>query len=169
MSMTLEFGGVPFKYSIYFILYLVTGWATIVLHARQNFDQATYDLTQNEPTYIMMPRFFSSQHSYLRGFLIYLTGMTGIYLALSLAGPAIVTGIGTVTGKPEIDIIGARDVNGMVSDQWPLVLALTIVGLAPNVALLGIPELVLRRFSHRVALIPAYAKYLAYQMQQSPL
>ena len=47
-------------------------------------------------------------------------------------------------------------------------LALTIVGLAPSIAGLRTPEVVLRRFSHRVALIPAYAKYLAYQMQQSP-
>src|SRR5437660_6105449 len=102
MSMTLQFGNLHFSYSLYFILYLLIGWATIVLHARQNFDQTTYDLTQNEPTYIMVPRFFSSQHLYLRGFLIYLTGMTGIYLALSLAGPAIVTGVLAVFSKPEI-------------------------------------------------------------------
>src|SRR5437762_2323205 len=76
--MTLKFGHAHFSYSLYFTLYLLIGWATIVLHARQNFDQPTYDLTQNEPTYIMVPRFFSSQHLYLRGFLIYLTGMTGI-------------------------------------------------------------------------------------------
>jgi hypothetical protein len=78
--MTLKFGHAHFSYSLYFIFYLLIGWATIVLHARQNFDQPTYDLTQNEPTYIMIPRFFSSQHLY-RGFLIYLTGMTGIYLS----------------------------------------------------------------------------------------
>jgi hypothetical protein len=167
--MTLKFGHVHFSYSLYFILYLLIGWATIVLHARQNFDQPTYDLTQNEPTYIMVPRFFSSQHLYLRGFLIYLTGMTGIYLALSLAGPAIVLGIVAVFDKPEIKTtVAAIDENGMVPSQWPLVLALTIVGLAPNIAGLRTPEVVLRRFSHRVALIPAYAKYLAYQMQQSP-
>jgi hypothetical protein len=50
-----------------------------------------------------------------------------------------------------------------------LALGLTIVGLAPNIAGLRVAEVVLRRFSHRIALIPAYAKYLAYQMQQSPL
>src|SRR6266481_8371920 len=168
--MTLKFGHVHFSYSLYFILYLLIGWATIVLHARQNFDQPTYDLTQNEPSYIMVPRFFSSQHLYLRGFLIYLTGMTGIYLALSLAGPAIVLGVVAVFDKPEIKTtVAAVDENGMVPSQWPLVLALTIVGLAPNIAGLRTPEVVLRRFSHRVALIPAYAKYFAYQMQQSPL
>jgi hypothetical protein len=43
----------------------------------------------------------------------------------------------------------------MAPSQWPLVLALTIVGQAPDIAGLRTPEVVLRRFSHRVALIPA--------------
>jgi hypothetical protein len=95
--------------------------------------------------------------------------MTGIYLALSMAGPAIVLGIVAVFDKPEIKTtVAAIDENGRVPSQWPLVLALTIIGLAPNIAGLRTPEIVLRWFSHRVALIPAYAKYLAFQMQQSP-
>jgi hypothetical protein len=87
-------------------------------------------------------------------FLIYLTEMTGIYLALRLAGPAIVLGIVAVFDKPEIKTtVAAIDENSMVPSQWPLVLALTIVGLAQNIAGLRTPEVVLRRFSHRIALI----------------
>jgi hypothetical protein len=167
--MTLYFGKTPLSYSGAFVIFLIVGWATIILHARQCFDQPTYDLTQNEPTFIMVPRFFSSQHLYLRGFLIYLIGITGFYLALSLAGPAIVTGVLAVFNNPDITKhVELKSEDGLVPGQWPLVLALTIVGLAPNVAGLRTPELLLRRFSHRVALIPAYARYLAFQMQQSP-
>lgn len=43
-----------------------------------------------------------------------------------------------------------------------------MVGLAPKITGLRAPELLLRRFSHRIALIPAYAKYLAFEMQESP-
>lgn len=48
----------------------------------------------------MVPRFFSSNNLYLRGFLIYLTGMTGIYVALSLAGEALVKGVLAVFEDP---------------------------------------------------------------------
>jgi|GraSoiStandDraft_17_1057272.scaffolds.fasta_scaffold1221280_1 hypothetical protein len=44
--------------------------------------------------------------------------MTGIYLALSLAGPAIVLGIVAVFDKPEIKTtVAAIDENGTVQSQ----------------------------------------------------
>jgi len=118
----------------------------------------------------MVPRFFSSNNLYLRGFLIYLTGMTGIYVALSLAGEALVKGVVAVFEDPTMSATAsaAPGNNIVVPSQWPLVLALAMVGLAPKIAGLRAPELLLRRFSHRVALIPAYAKYLAFEMQESP-
>jgi hypothetical protein len=118
----------------------------------------------------MVPRFFSSNNLYLRGFLIYLTGMTGIYVALSLAGEAVVKGVLAVFADPTMSAtpqpVSRNSI--VVPSQWPLVLALAMVGLAPKITGLRAPELLLRRFSHRIALIPAYAKYLAFEMQESP-
>jgi hypothetical protein len=72
----------------------------------------------------MVPRFFSSQH--LSQFLIYLTGMT---TPPELGGPAIVLVLAVLTSRIKITI--AAIVKRPVPSQWPLVLALTIVGLAP--------------------------------------
>ena len=166
---TLPIGPVKFQYSLAFLIFLVIGWLTVLFHSRDNFDQPTYELAANEPISIMIPRFFSSNNLYLRGFLIYLTGMTGIYLGLSLAGEALVKGVLAVFEDPTISTSAQPGPgNIVVPSQWPLVLALAMVGLAPKIAGLREPELLLRRFSHRIALIPAYAKYLAFEMQESP-
>jgi hypothetical protein len=166
---TLPIGPVKFQYSLAFLIFLVIGWLTVLFHSRDNFDQPTYELAANEPVSIMIPRFFSSNNLYLRGFLIYLTGMTGIYLGLSLAGEALVKGVLAVFEDPTISASAQPEPgNIVVPSQWPLVLALAMVGLAPKITGLREPELLLRRFSHRIALIPAYAKYLAFEMQESP-
>ena len=166
----LTLGPVKFQYSLMFMIFLFIGWVTVLFHSRDNFDQPTYELTANEPASIMMPRFFSSNNLYLRGFLIYLTGMTGIYVALSLAGEALVKGVLAVFEDPTMSApaLPASGNNIVVPSQWPLVLALAMVGLAPKITGLRAPELLLRRFSHRIALIPAYAKYLAFEMQEAP-
>jgi hypothetical protein len=166
----LTLGPVKFQYSLMFMIFLFIGWLTVLFHSRDNFDQPTYELAANEPASIMVPRFFSSNNLYLRGFLIYLTGMTGIYVALSLAGEALVKGVLAVFEDPTLSST-AQPMPGkniVVPSQWPLVLALAMVGLAPKIAGLRAPELLLRRFSHRIALIPAYAKYLAFEMQEAP-
>ena len=166
----LTIGPVKFQYSLMFMIFLFIGWLTVLFHARDNFDQPTYELAANEPASIMVPRSFSSNNLYLRGFLIYLTGMTGIYLALSLAGEALVKGVLAVFEDPMVST-AAQPASGnsiVVPSQWPLVLALAMVGLAPKITGLRTPELLLRRFSHRIALIPAYAKYLAFEMQEAP-
>ena len=166
---TLPIGPVKFQYSLAFLIFLGIGWLTVLFHSQDNFDQPTYELAANEPVSIMIPRFFSSNNLYLRGFLIYLTGMTGIYLALSLAGEALVKGVLAVFEDPTMSASAQPGTgNIVVPSQWPLVLALAMVGLAPKITGLREPELLLRRFSHRIALIPAYAKYLAFEMQQSP-
>ena len=166
----LTIGPVKFQYSLMFIIFLFIGWLTVLFHSRDNFNQPTYELAANEPASIMVPRFFSSHNLYLRGFLIYLTGMTGIYVALSLAGEALVKGVLAVFEDPSLSATAppmpGKDI--VVPSQWPLVLALAMVGLAPKIAGLRAPELLLRRFSHRIALIPAYAKYLAFEMQEAP-
>src|SRR5205085_8487753 len=113
------------------------------------------------PASIMIPSFLESQTLYLRGFLIYLAGMTGIYVALSSAGPSFVTGILKAYG------LDWRPSGLFDPDQWPLVLALAIVGLTPNVPGFRVPELIVRRFSHRVALIPAYARDIAFRMRRA--
>jgi len=150
-----------FHPSWYFIVYLAFGLFTIFFDAKQRFDQPTYPIEENDPASIIIPSFFSSQTLYLRGFLIYLAGMTGIYAALSVAGPSLVTGILKVYG------IAWTPSGALDPDQWPLVLALAIVGLTPNVPGFRVPELIVRRFSHRVALIPAYARDLAFRMQRA--
>jgi hypothetical protein len=165
----LTIGPVKFQYSLMFMIFLFIGWLTVLFHSRDNFDQPTYELAANEPASIMVPRFFSSNNLYLRGFLIYLTGMTGIYVALSLAGEALVKGVLAVFEDPTMSA-AVQPTSGnsiVVPSQWPLVLALAMVGLAPKITGLRAPELLLRRFSHRIALIPAYAKYLAFEMQES--
>jgi hypothetical protein len=166
----LTIGPVQFQYSFMFMIFLFVGWLTVLFHSRDNFDQPTYELTANEPASIMVPRFFLSNNLYLRGFLIYLTGMTGIYVALSLAGEALVQGVLAVFEDPTMSATPepASGNSIVVPSQWPLVLALAMVGLAPKITGLRAPELLLRRFSHRIALIPAYAKYLAFEMQESP-
>jgi len=166
----LKIGPVEFQYSLMFIIFLFIGWLTVLFHSRDNFDQPTYELTANEPASIMVPQFFSSNNLYLRGFLIYLTGMTGIYVGLSLAGEALVKGVLAVFQDPTMSMTTQPPTsnNIVVSSQWPLVLALAMVGLAPKITGLRTPELLLRRISHRIALIPAYAKYLAFEMQEAP-
>src|SRR5262249_15562356 len=166
----LAIGPVKFQYSLMFLIFLFIGWLTVLFHSRDNFDLPTYELSANEPASIMVPRFFSSNNLYLRGFLLYLIGMTGIYVGLSLAGEALVKGVLAVFADPTLGATAQPDPGNsiVVPSQWPLVLALAMVGLAPKIAGLRIPELLLRRFSHRIALIPAYAKYLAFEMQEAP-
>src|SRR5262249_54678831 len=53
------------------------------------------------------------------------------------------------------------------SAQWPLMVALAMIGLLPNISGLREPELFLRRLSHRFAFIPDYIRYIAYRMQES--
>jgi hypothetical protein len=64
----LTIGPVKFQYSLMFIIFLFIGWLTVLFHSRDNFDQPTYELAANEPASIMVPRFFSSNNLYLRGF-----------------------------------------------------------------------------------------------------
>src|ERR1700741_3705849 len=118
---TLPIGPVKFQYSLAFLIFLGIGWLTVLFHSRDNFDQPTYELAANEPVSIMIPRFFSSNNLYLRGFLIYLTGMTGIYVALSLAGEALVKGVLAVFEDPTMNAV-AEPASGnsiIVPSQWP--------------------------------------------------
>jgi hypothetical protein len=168
--MTLWFGPVPFQYSLAFVIYFFIGWITIVLYSRQNFDEPTYKVSPDEPVSIMIPSFFISQHLYIRGFLIYLISMTGVYFALSLAGQAVVLGIIGVFRDPVLHDaapLHSQIATETVSAEWPLVLALAMIGLAPKLPGLREPELTLRRFAHKIALIPAYAKYLAAELQRA--
>src|SRR5216683_356326 len=87
-----------FQPSWYFFIYLAIGLLTLFFYAKEKFDQRTYPIEEDEPASIMIPSFLESQTLYLRGFLIYLAGMTGIYVALSSAGPSFVTGILKVYG-----------------------------------------------------------------------
>jgi hypothetical protein len=67
-----------------------------------------------------------------------LIGITEIFLALSLAGPALVKGVLAVFKDPTGFQASAsspsppvrQDQGGVVPSEWPLVLALAIVGLA---------------------------------------
>jgi len=182
-------GNTCYQYDWTYFLCLLIGWLTIALYARKNFDQPTYEVTEEEPASIMVPALISSNAQYLRGLLIYFSSITLLYLAVSLSGPTVVI--------PIIDALSGNNTKAAAAtpadqakrvtcrverrqkdeppqysletpnSQWPIGVALAIIGLMPSIAGLRLPEIILRRFAHRIAAIPAYTKYVAAQMRKS--
>jgi hypothetical protein len=187
------FGSTTYVYDWTYVLCLVIGWVTVVLYARRNFDQPTYELSTDEPASIMIPPVIASHGQYARGLMIYLLSMTVLYLGISISGPTVVIPIldlfqpghnfaepaavtppVTPAPAPALDNAAdsaANDTSSVTREtpnpQWPIGVALALIGLAPSIAGLRQPELLLRRFAHRIAAIPAYTKYVAAQMRKT--
>jgi len=187
------FGNTIYVYDWTYALCLAIGWITVALYARRNFDQPTYELSTDEPASIMIPPVIASHGQYARGLMIYLFSMTILYLGISISGPTVVipildlfqpahnfaqtpatlapadqppatppTNLGEMAGSGVTPMIQERP-----NPQWPIGVALALIGLAPSIAGLRQPEVLLRRFSHRIAAIPAYTKYVASQMRKT--
>jgi hypothetical protein len=166
---SLPVGPLLFQYQYIFYAYLIVGWLTILFHAKKNYDQPTYNMEENEPSSVMMPRFFFSHHLYERGFFIYIVGMTVVFVVCSFTGPALVEGIFAAFRDPtNFHYKEPASSPFVVPSEWPLLFALCMVGLAPQLPIARGPELFLRRIGHRVALIPAYAKDIAFKLEQAP-
>lgn len=189
------FGNTIYVYDWTYILCLVIGWITVALYARRNFDQPTYELSTDEPASIMIPPVIASHGQYARGLMIYLLSMTVLYFGLSISGPTVVIPIldlfqpghnfaettatapvvgGAASPAAPANTTGGADESGVApvtketpNPQWPIGVALALIGLAPSIAGLRQPELLLRRFAHRIAAIPAYTKYVAAQMRKT--
>ena len=186
-------GNTIYVYDWTYMLCLAIGWITVALYARRNFDQPTYEVTSDEPASIMIPPVIASHGQYARGLMIYFCAMTLLYLGISFAGPTVVipildlfqpghsfTDVPAPTPVPDApaaastassDSANRGALPPLTSErpnpQWPIGVALAIIGLAPSIMGLRQPELLIRRFSHRIAAIPAYTKYVASQMRRS--
>ena len=193
IHLNFTFGNTTYVYDWTYVLCLVIGWITVALYARRNFDQPTYELSTDEPASIMIPPVIASHGQYVRGLMIYLLSMTILYLGLSISGPTVVIPIldlfqpghnfaetppaaapanPTPAASPDNTDRAAESVlppatKERPNPQWPIGVALALIGLAPSIAGIRQPELLLRRFSHRIAAIPAYTKYVAMQMRKT--
>ena len=177
---TLQSGPFDFQFSANFFIYLLIGMVVVVFHAQEDFDKPTYEASNDEPASLMVPRFISSFASYVRGYSIYVISMVLFYLTISVIGPTLspllnINGKNATTmietaappAEPGQPIVGSNRTKNIPKDEWPLAIALSIIGLAPRFPGLREPELILRRFSHRVAAIPAYFTDIVYRLEMA--
>lgn len=132
---------------LYFGISLMAAWGIVILLCWPKFDEST--LPKNEEEFItqLLPRDLVSPKEYSRGLLIYIASMLALVGVISVLGPPVLKNFGVQSTLT----VGAT----------PIAVALILVGLAPNVPVFKELEVMLRRFAHVQAFIPAAAKATA--------
>jgi hypothetical protein len=133
---------------LYFSLAFVAASAIVVLYCWPKFDEPSVAKNDNDFITQFLPRDLASSKEYSYGLLTYVISMLILLAALSALGP------------PVLKLVGI-DAPTTSAGAAPLVVALALVGLLPNVPVLKDLELAIRRFAHRRAFIPAAARATA--------
>lgn len=132
---------------LYFGLALVVGAIIVGLYCWPKFDESTLQKSDDDLITQFLPRDLASPKEYSYGLLTYMVSMLAMLTALSVLGPPILQAFSITTPK--------------VAGATPVLVALAIVGLLPNVPMLKEIEIMIRRFAHARAFIPAAARATA--------
>jgi hypothetical protein len=133
---------------LYFSLAFFAAAVIVVLYCWPKFDEPSVAKNDNDFITQFLPRDLASPKEYTYGLATYIVSMLTVLAALSALGP------------PVLKLVGL-EAPTTAAGATPIVVALAMVGLAPNVPVLKELELALRRFAHRRAFIPTAAKATA--------
>jgi hypothetical protein len=122
---------------------LAVGLIVVALHAHAKFAETTIRREQGDGDYIaqFLPRYLATREEYARAQIGYLMSMAAILVALSIIGPPLFTAL-------------APDLAVRYNPVAPLIVALILVGVLPNLPWLAGIEWQVRRFWHERAYIP---------------
>ena len=130
----------------YFFGALVVAIAIVFLYSRQRFGESTVETTPEDLMAQLLPKYLATKEEYSNGLLIYIAAMTALLVALSFLG------------NPVLDLVQLKFTQGAANAiAIPILVALALVGLVPNVPYLKDIEWNIRHFAHQRAFIPAAA------------
>jgi hypothetical protein len=133
---------------IYFSLAFFAASTIVVLYCWPKFDESALPKNDNDFITQFLPHDLASPKEYSYGLLTYIISMLTVLAVLSALGP------------PVLKLIGL-EAPTTAAGATPIVVALAMVGLAPNVPVLKELEIMIRRFAHRRAFIPSAARATA--------
>jgi hypothetical protein len=131
---------------VYFCLALIAGAIIVVFFAWRRFDERTLERTDGDLITQFLPRELASPQEYAQGLMTYIVAMLGVMLIFSALGTPALTLLGLST---------------QVAPLAPVLIALALFKLVPNVPVLSGLEQNIREFAHRRAFIPAAARATA--------
>ncbi len=133
---------------LYFLLAFMAAAIIVVLYCWPKFDEPSVAKNDNDFITQFLPRDLASPKEYSYGLATYAIAMLTVLAVLSALGP------------PVLKLIGL-EAPTTAAGATPIVVALAMVGLAPNIPVLKEIEIAIRRFAHRRAFIPSAAKATA--------
>jgi hypothetical protein len=140
------------------LIYVSIGALVVLCYSWQRFDEPTFPNEETLPHTVEPIQYLFAGRAYQRARVIYLGGAALLYFLLILPGPQVAQ-----------LFPGAAQAN--LSETWPLLMALVLVGVVPNsnIEWLKVIERRLRRTVHEFFLVPSgivrtisileYAKY----------
>jgi hypothetical protein len=140
------------------LIYVSIGALVVLCYSWQRFDEPTFPNEETLPHTVEPIQYLFAGRAYQKARLIYLGGAGLLYFLLILPGPQVAQ-----------LFPGAAQAN--LSETWPLLMALVLVGVVPNsnIEWLKVIERRLRRTVHEFFLVPSgivrtisileYAKY----------
>ena len=141
-----------FHYSVTygFLLSLALGMLVVYFFSYQKFDETTLGEDENDIITRLLPKYLTTKREYTRAFIVYLAIVQLVLVLVSFLGPKLL--------EPTTDNLS------VAPSSLPLVTALVIVGILPNVTWLKQLELRVRSFAHERASIPQAARSIARQL-----
>jgi hypothetical protein len=140
-------GEFTYSYDLAFLACLGLALAVVFLFSTAKFGEPTIERNDEDPVSQLLPKFLATPQQYARALMVYILAMSAIVVVLSFLGPRVVS-------------LGATDLPDAPT-ALPLVVALVLVGMFPNVPWLQEIERRLRRFAHQRAFIPTAARATA--------
>ena len=136
MSSTLE-------HYLSIIVFLFLGSWVVVAYAWQRFNEPSFPNQQTLPRTVDPLRYLFLKPAYQKARFMYVAGLLALYAILVAPGSSI------------LPAMGASGFQGFPPQAWSLLVALFLVGLAPNSAKwLNVIEELLRRWVHAWFLVP---------------
>jgi hypothetical protein len=133
------------------VVYLVLGTVAIAFYSWEKFSESTIKAEQDDFVSQLLPRYLATHEEYSRALFWYMASMIGLFFILSAIGPRLL---------PDLSKDLSKDLSNDAANA-PLLVALLMVGVLPNVPLLQNLELGIRRFWHERAFIPGAARAIA--------
>jgi hypothetical protein len=134
--------------SVYFYLFLVAAMVLVVLFCCKKFQEFSVEESSQDYVSPLLPRFLASRDEYVTGLLIYGGAMVLAVSLLSLLNADTFRDIGVLP-------------KSVTNSAVPLIGALLLIGILPNVPVLQEIEKWLRRYAHERAFIPSSARAMA--------
>ncbi len=150
-------GEITYAYGWTFLGCLGLAIVVVFFFSMTKFNESTIAKDEDDLISQLLPRFLATSEQYSRALMIYLAAMSAIVVVLSLLGPRVAY-LGAVN-LPDAALGPVKLPDA--PDVLPLIIALVMVGMLPNVPWLQELERQLRRFAHERAFIPTTARATA--------